>query len=125
MSSLRTITATLLFVPCGFKTVESAVRGGMRGCCCLLSDARAISTDKAARLATIANHCQLRCQIFMSLCSPPHPQKDVRPSAENTGYHQSLAVIAHTSSRCGMNKHWPFSCPSVPQSSSVCQKSCE
>lgn len=42
----------------------------MRGYRCMLSDVPAMSTDKATRLATMANHCQLAGQIFMSQWGP-------------------------------------------------------
>lgn len=64
-----------------FKTASSAVSGGMRGYRCMLSDVRAASTDKATRLATITNHCQLAGQIFMSQWGPPRTRGPLKTQA--------------------------------------------
>lgn len=80
-----------------------------------------MSTDKATRLATIANHCQLPGQIFMSQWGPPRtPGPLLKTQAIIT---PSLWSHTHFLS-VGWTKHRPLSRPSVPQSCSICQKFC-
>lgn len=70
---------------------------------------------------TIANHCQLPGQIFMSQWGPPRtPGPLLKTQAIIT---PSLWSHTHFLS-VGWAKHRPSSRPSVPQSCSICQKFC-